>query len=92
MNYAQRTDDVWNVSNFSEFSLTIAQRIIDEAAEIYFTPRQKMGKHIFGDIRITEFKGHKTDLLHELVKSGDAKVDKDYIPTGNLFWNFFSIG
>lgn len=91
MNFIQRTEEVCQINDFSQFSLTISQQMIDESAEINFIPREKLGDQIFGDIRFTEYKGVKLDFLNELVKTGEAKMIDSYIAPGNFIRFIFVV-
>lgn len=82
LDFAKMTYDVMDISDFPEFLITKAKQLIDESDEILFAPRQKMGEHIFGDIKITKFNGDQIDLVHELSKTGSIKKIDAYIPKG----------
>lgn len=83
--FVEGTEDAYKLKDFTPVSLGAAQHLIDEAAEIKFIPRQIMHEHIFGEVRFTEHKGVKVDLLNELTKGGEVKVIDDYIPRGKFF-------
>lgn len=69
---------------FSEFVITSARQLIEEAAEIYFIPRQRMGDHIFGDIKLTFYKGITLDLMTEMALREGVKSDDFFIPKGKV--------
>lgn len=78
------TYETHGINDFPEYLVTNAKQLVDEAAEIFFTPRQTDGHQVFGDICITKYCGNKIDLLHELMKSDSVKIADDIIPTGNF--------
>lgn len=80
------------IPDFPEYSVTNAIKLIEESAEIYFFPRQKMGEHIFGDIHITKYSGHEVDFASELANTDNAKIIDKFIQTGKqLNYCHFSI-
>lgn len=70
------------IDDFPEFVVNTARTYLEEADQIFFTPRQKIDSHIFGDIQITHYNGNKVDLLRELIKKDGVKIDDNYIPLG----------
>lgn len=84
LNYATMTYETHGVTDFPEYLVTNAKQLVDEAAEIYFTPRQTVGHQVFGDIHITKYCGTKIDLLHELMKSDSIKIADSIVPKGNF--------
>ena len=85
LNYASLKHETHGVDDFPEYLVANAKQVIDEAAEIYFTPRQTIGHQIFGDVAITKYCGTKTDLLSELATTDSVKVCDRAIPKGNFF-------
>lgn len=85
-----------DISDFPEYLVSKAKQLIEESDDISFTPRQKMGEHIFGDIKIRKFNGEYIELVSELVKTGNVKKVDDFIPKGKkrtiLNDNCFSFG
>lgn len=80
LNFVTMKFDTFDIVEFPEYVVTNAKQLIEEAAEIFFMPRQKIGEHIFGDIRITQHTGHKIDLLHKLAKTDNVKESEFPIP------------
>lgn len=87
LNYASLKHETHDVDDFPEYLVANAKQTIDEAAEIFFVPRQTIGHQIFGDIAITKFCGTKIDLLSELVTTDSVKVCDRIIPKGDCFRN-----
>lgn len=82
MNFAKMIYETRNMTDFPEYLVSNAKQIIEESVEINFTPRQKMGEHIFGDMIITKYSGAKINFVDELVKTGNVKIIDEYIPKG----------
>lgn len=86
MDYAKGEYEIENIERFSEFLSAFAKQLLDETAETYFRPLQKMDDdHIFGEIQIVKYTGHKVDMLRELIKrhSDGVKADDEHeIPFG----------
>lgn len=70
------------IDDFPEFVVNTARQYLEEADQIFFTPRQKIDNHIFGDIQITKYNGDKVVLLRELMKREGVKMDDNDIPLG----------
>lgn len=80
-----------NINDFEGYLVEIAKQLIDESAEIFFEPCQKMGEHIFGDIQITKHTSSKVNLLKELSKREGVAIIEQHIPPGirNEITNLF---
>lgn len=84
LNFATMTYDTHCINDFPEYLVNNAKQMIEEAAEIYFTPCQKIGKHIFGDVSITTYSGKKKDLLHMLTKTDSVQAGEAFIAKGKF--------
>ncbi|XP_055319176.1 uncharacterized protein LOC129576961 [Sitodiplosis mosellana] len=82
LNYASLQNETYGVDDFPEYLVVNAKQVIDEAAEIYFTPRQTIGQQIFGDIYIIKYCGTKVDFLHELAKTDSVRIGDRVIANG----------
>lgn len=75
----------FGISDFPEYLIAKAKQLIDEAAEICFLPYERIGSHIFGDLRITKHTGKKTDLLRELARETEnVQIGQFNIPRGKF--------
>ncbi|XP_031626476.1 uncharacterized protein LOC116342844 [Contarinia nasturtii] len=80
LNFATMAYESFGISDFPEYLITKAKQLIEEAAEIFFMPSERIGDHVFGDLRITKYCGKKIDLLYELAKTENIKIGTFPIP------------
>lgn len=89
LDFATMQYNTHDIGDFPEYLVSKAKQLIDESDEIAFTPRQKMGEQIFGDIKIRKFNGDQIELVNELAKTGNVKKVDAFIPKGtNKWWQF----
>lgn len=89
MNYGTKQFEIAKTDDFDEILINGLTRFIEDSAEIFFTPLQKIDDHIFGDVLVIKYDGTKVYLRKRLVKSENAQEDIQIIPNGKFFINYF---